>query len=173
MINRSLKRLMQLGFNNNLSLFSTHHEAIPTKLSKVSEIVYTSLDLALISTSKTDTVLLKKCRLLLENLFSKPSVAWRSTLLTTASAMVMITPIVRISDLTITIPRDHSVLDAGSCFTITGSKECRSRLMATMKTNKSCSTLLLQISRATPDSHAACLSKLGWRDWPAKSTWIL
>lgn len=84
--------------------------------------------------------------------------------MTTVSAMVMITPIVLISDLTITIPKDHSVLDAGSCFTITGSKECRSRLMDTMITNKSYSTLLLQISRATPDLHAAYLSKLGWRD---------
>lgn len=50
MLKGSLGRLFQAALNNNIRLFSVHHEQVPTKLPKVNEITYLPINAASIST---------------------------------------------------------------------------------------------------------------------------
>ena len=54
MINHNPKNILQKTIHRNLFLFSSHDEPAPAKLSKVSEVVYSSPHPELTSTSKTD-----------------------------------------------------------------------------------------------------------------------
>jgi hypothetical protein len=44
MLKGSLSKLFQSVINNNIRLFSLHHEPVPTKLPKVNEITYVPIN---------------------------------------------------------------------------------------------------------------------------------